>query len=48
MFKLVITSREKWQLDAIPQELPSPGFEIVVLMNFVTIVLIHYLFTGHL
>jgi signal transduction histidine kinase/ActR/RegA family two-component response regulator len=44
MFKLVITSREKWHLDAISQELPSPGFEIVVLMNFVTIVLIHYLF----
>jgi signal transduction histidine kinase len=44
MFKLVITSRGKWHLDAISQELPSPGFEVIVLMNFVTIVLIHYLF----
>lgn len=44
MFKLAITSREKWHLDAVPQELPSPGFEVIVLMNFVTIVLIHYLF----
>jgi signal transduction histidine kinase/CheY-like chemotaxis protein len=44
MFKLVITNREKWHFNAISQELPSPGFEVVVLMNFVTIVLIHYLF----
>jgi signal transduction histidine kinase/CheY-like chemotaxis protein len=44
MFYLVITSRTKWKLDAIPKELPSPGFELVVLMNFITIVLVHYLF----
>jgi signal transduction histidine kinase/CheY-like chemotaxis protein len=44
MFYLVITSRTKWKLDAIPKELPFPGFELVVLMNFITIVLVHYLF----
>jgi signal transduction histidine kinase/CheY-like chemotaxis protein len=44
MFYLVITSRTKWKLDAVPKELPSPGFELVVLMNFITIVLVHYLF----
>jgi signal transduction histidine kinase/CheY-like chemotaxis protein len=44
MFYLVITSRTKWHLDVIPNELPSPGFELIVLMNFITIVLVHYLF----
>jgi signal transduction histidine kinase/CheY-like chemotaxis protein len=44
MFYLVVTSRTKWHLDIIPNELPSPGFEVIVFMNFVTIVLVHYLF----
>lgn len=44
MFYLVVTSRSKWQLGIIPNELPSPGFEVIVLMNFVTIVVVHYLF----
>ena len=44
MYYLVVTSRDKWGLDLVPKELPSPGFEVIVLMNFVTMVLIHYLF----
>ncbi|RYU89289.1 response regulator [Mucilaginibacter terrigena] len=44
MYYLVVTSRSNWRLDAVTQELPSPGFEVIVFLNFVTIVLIHYLF----
>ncbi|MFA6082908.1 ATP-binding protein [Mucilaginibacter sp.] len=44
MLYLVIISRAKWHLDIIPQELPSPGFEVIVLLNFITMVLVHYLF----
>ncbi|QHS54690.1 response regulator [Mucilaginibacter sp. 14171R-50] len=44
MYYLLITDRSKWYLDGISRELPSPGFEIIVVLNFITIVLIHYLF----
>ena len=44
MFYIIATDRAKWHLDLIPAELPSPGFELIVFMNFITTVLIHYLF----
>ncbi|MES2265356.1 MAG: response regulator [Bacteroidota bacterium] len=44
MYSLVATKRADWHLDAVSNELPSPGFEVIVFLNFITIVLIHYLF----
>ncbi|MBD1392850.1 ATP-binding protein [Mucilaginibacter glaciei] len=44
MLYLVMRNRVEWHLDISSQELPSPGFEAIVLMNFATMVLIHYLF----
>ncbi|MET3977542.1 signal transduction histidine kinase/CheY-like chemotaxis protein [Mucilaginibacter sp. UYP25] len=44
MYSLVVSNRAQWHLDGITQELPSPGFEVIVFLNFITIVLIHYLF----
>ena len=44
MYYLTITSRAQWRLDNVSTELPSPGFEVIVFLNFITIVLIHYLF----
>lgn len=44
MYSLIVTNRSEWHLDGITKELPSPGFEVIVLFNFITIVLIHYLF----
>ncbi|MCQ6958665.1 ATP-binding protein [Mucilaginibacter aquariorum] len=44
MLYMALTSRTKWHLDVISNELPSPGFEVIILLNFVTIVLVHYLF----
>lgn len=44
MYYLTATGRNNWHMDVIPQELPSPGFEAIVFMNFVTMLLIHYLF----
>lgn len=44
MVYLATTNRATWHLDISPQELPSPGYEIIVLMNFTTMVFIHYLF----
>ncbi|WP_299464230.1 ATP-binding protein [Mucilaginibacter sp.] len=44
MLYMALTNRTKWHLDVISNELPSPGFEVIILLNFVTIVLVHYLF----
>ncbi|MFD0763491.1 response regulator [Mucilaginibacter lutimaris] len=44
MYSLMVTKRSDWHLDAVTNELPSPGFEVIVFLNFITIVLIHYLF----
>lgn len=44
MYFLAVTSRQSWHLSVVPEELPSPGFEAVVFMNFITMLLVHYLF----
>ncbi|WP_374948716.1 ATP-binding protein [Mucilaginibacter sp.] len=44
MLYLVTRNEALWQLDQSSQELPSPGFEIIVMLNFTTMVYIHYLF----
>ncbi|WP_166727652.1 ATP-binding protein [Mucilaginibacter gilvus] len=44
MYFLAVTSRQSWHLSAVPEELPSPGFEAAVFMNFITMLLVHYLF----
>ncbi|RFZ83214.1 response regulator [Mucilaginibacter terrenus] len=44
MMYLVANHDPTWRLDRVPQGLPSPGFEIIALMNFSTMVYIHYLF----
>lgn len=44
MLYLFMRTQANWQLDITSQSLPSPGFEIIVLMNFSTMVFIHYLF----
>jgi signal transduction histidine kinase/ActR/RegA family two-component response regulator len=44
IYFLSVTSRQNWHLTVTPEELPSPGFETVVFMNFFTMVLVHYLF----
>lgn len=44
MYYLMMTGQSAWTLDIDSQNLPSPGFELIVALNFVTIVLIHYLF----
>jgi signal transduction histidine kinase/ActR/RegA family two-component response regulator len=44
MYFLAVTSRANWHLTIVPEELPSPGFEAVVFMNFMTMLLVHYLF----
>ena len=44
MYFLAVTNRQNWHLAVVPEELPSPGFEAVVFMNFITMLLVHYLF----
>ncbi|TFF36327.1 ATP-binding protein [Mucilaginibacter psychrotolerans] len=44
LYYLAASGRGNWHMDVIPQELPSPGFEAIVAMNFITMLLIHYLF----
>ncbi|OOQ61557.1 ATP-binding protein [Mucilaginibacter pedocola] len=44
MYILATSGRDKWEVGFVPQELPSPGFETIVFMNFCTMVLVHYLF----
>ncbi|WP_454801691.1 ATP-binding protein [Mucilaginibacter phyllosphaerae] len=44
MYYLMVNNRSAWHLNNTSTELPSPGFEVIVFLNFLTIVLIHYLF----
>ncbi|MEB0248750.1 ATP-binding protein, partial [Mucilaginibacter sp. 5B2] len=44
MYCQVVTNRSQWHLNRVTYELPSPGFEVIIFLNFITIVLIHYLF----
>jgi signal transduction histidine kinase/CheY-like chemotaxis protein len=44
MYFLAVTNRQNWHLAVVPEELPTPGFEAVVFMNFITMLLVHYLF----
>ncbi|MBK0381266.1 ATP-binding protein [Mucilaginibacter segetis] len=39
-----LLTNKAWHLGKTTQELPSPAFEITVLMNFSTMVIIHYMF----
>jgi signal transduction histidine kinase/ActR/RegA family two-component response regulator len=44
IFYIMTKERGLWHLDAPPQELASPGFELIILLNFLTFVLVHYLY----
>lgn len=45
IFFLLTKNQAIWRLDITPQGLTSPGFEIVVVLNFLTFVLVHYLYS---